>query len=181
MAVLSSVNVTFFRVGFLSFLAFACLKDVNIILTNPSILMFTQALNLPVLTMSSYSAQLGLFAAVFSLMAIQDLVPLLEQNTQFFESVVPIRLFFFFLLTAYAYCRAGNLFLHNNAVIIYGGCEVWINFLIFSAVRDEKNERFKLSNRVTLEDEPEFLEPLTELEASEMAAQVEESNSSEEE
>ncbi|CEP60755.1 Ilm1p LALA0_S01e18206g [Lachancea lanzarotensis] len=182
MGVLSSVNITFFRVGYLSFLAFACLKDVNLILSNASFLMFTKAMNLPALVIPSYSAQLGLFAVVFSLLALQDFIPLIERNTMYFESVVSLRLFFFFALTTYAYCVPGNLFLHNNAVVIYGGCEIWMNFLIFTALRDEKNERFKEANRVTLDDEPEVLEPLTELEGAEADARAEDSsNSSDEE
>ncbi|SCU77518.1 LADA_0A00870g1_1 [Lachancea dasiensis] len=164
MAVLSSVNVTYFRVGFLSFLAFACIKDVNIILSNQSVLMFTQAMHLPALTLSSYSAQLGLFAIIFGLMALHDLVPLLEQNKMFFESIVPLRLMLFFILTTISYYVESNLFVHNNAVFIYGFCEVWINFLIFSALRDEKNEEFKKANRIVLESSPEELEPLAELE-----------------
>ncbi|SCU85607.1 LAFA_0D16666g1_1 [Lachancea sp. 'fantastica'] len=181
MGLLSSVNITFFRVGFLAFLAFACLKDVNIILSNASFLMFTKAMNLPALVMPSYSAQLGLFAVVFSLMALQDFIPLLERNTTYFESIVSLRLFFFFAITAYGYCVSGNLFLHNNAVVIYGACEIWINFLIFTALRDEKNERFKVANRVVLEDEPEVLEPLTEQEGAELDARAEELGSSSDE
>lgn len=153
MAILSSVNVTLFRVAFLSFVAFACLKDVNMILSNSSVLVFTHAMHLPALTLSSYSAQLGLVSMLFGLMAVHDLIPLLEKNTMFFESIVPLRLMFFFIVTGLSYVLEGNLFLHNNAVFIYGFCEVWLNFLIFTALREERNEDFKRSKQVLLEDE----------------------------
>lgn len=153
MGVLSSVNVTFFRVAFLSFLAFACLKDVNMVLSNPSVLLFTHSMGLPALILPSHSAQLGLVSVLFGLLATHDFIPLLEKNRMFFESIVPIRLMFFFILTALSYYMEGNLYIHNNAVFIYGFCEVWMNFLIFSAIRDEKNEDFKRANRILAEDQ----------------------------
>ncbi|CUS24835.1 LAQU0S20e00936g1_1 [Lachancea quebecensis] len=153
MGVLSSVNVTFFRVAFLSFLAFACLRDVNMVLNNPSVLLFTHSMRLPALILPSHSAQLGLVSMLFGLLATHDFIPLLERNKMFFESIVPIRLMFFFILTALSYYMEENLYIHNNAVFIYGFCEVWMNFLIFSALRDERNEEFKRSNRILAEDQ----------------------------
>lgn len=147
MGVLSSFNVIFVRITFLSTLAFFCLKDVNIMLKHSFVVVLTQAMNLPALTLSSHSAQLGLFSILFILMATNDLIPLLEKNKKYFESIVPVRLMLFFVLTGLSYYLEDNLYLHNNAVFIYSFCEVWINFLIFSAVREERNSDIERDNQ----------------------------------
>lgn len=152
MGMLSSVNLIFARSAFLLFLAFSCLKDVNIILENPSVLLLTQAMDLPALVLSAYSAQLGLFSLFFFLMAVNDIIPLLEKNTKYFQSIVPLRSMIFFIITALSYYWQDNLYIHNNAVFIYSFCELWINFLIFSAVREERVEEFKTRNEITLEE-----------------------------
>lgn len=147
MAAISSFNGLFFRVAFLLGLTFCCFKNVNLILQNSYMAVFTQAMHLPALSMSQNSAQLGLFGLLFLFSAISDLIPLLEGNEKFFGSVVPFRLFMFFTLTALAYMWESNLYLHNNAVFTYCFVEVWINFIILGALREERNEQFKNSNQ----------------------------------
>lgn len=53
-------------------------------------------MNLPQLTLSRYSGQLGLFALLFTLNGVHDLIPLLENNVKYFQSVVPVRLLIFY-------------------------------------------------------------------------------------
>lgn len=109
-------------------------------------LVLTQAMNLPALQMSPYSAQLGIVSFLFALSAINDLIPLLEKNTRHFQSVVPFRLMIFFIVTGLSFLLQDNLYLHNNAVFVYGFCEVWMNFLIFVALRDERNDDTAATN-----------------------------------
>ncbi|SCV02082.1 LAMI_0G15742g1_1 [Lachancea mirantina] len=149
MALLSSVNIVYLRVAFLCFLSYACLKDVSMILDNASFLVLTHAMQLPALNLAATSAQLGLFAVIFGLMALHDLIPLLETNRMYFQSIVPTRLLFFFVIAGMSYFLETNFYFHNNAVFIYAFVEVWMNFLIFSAIREEKNEDFKQGHRVT--------------------------------
>lgn len=92
MAILSSFNLLFLRISFLLTLAFYCLKDVNVILNNSYFDVLTQAMDLPAIQMSRFSGQLGLFSVLFVLLAINDLIPLLEDNRQYFFSMVPVRL-----------------------------------------------------------------------------------------
>lgn len=147
MAAISSVNGLFVRVVFLFGLSFFCFKDVNLILENSYMMVFTQAMNLPALAMSQYSAQLGLFGVLFLLTSISDLIPLLEKNKSYFNSAVPFRLFVFFALTACSYLWESNLYLHNNVVFTYCFIEVWVNFVILGALREERNEDFKKLNQ----------------------------------
>lgn len=151
MVAISSVNGLFFRVAFLFTISFFCFKDVNSILQNSYVLVLGQAMNLPSLTMSQYNAQLGLFGILFLFLSVGDLIPLLESNKKYFNSIVPFRLFIFFILTALSYLWESNLYLHNNAVFIYSFIEVWINFIVFGALREERNEEFKRSNQFAYE------------------------------
>lgn len=96
-------------------------------------------MDLPALQMSRYSAQLGLFGVVFALLAVCDLVPLLEDNKQYFFSMVPTRLTIFFILTTVSYWGQDYYYLHNNVVFIYSFVEVWLNFLIYNSIREERN------------------------------------------
>ena len=150
---LNSTNIAFFRVAFLFTIAFFCLKNVNSILQNTYFIVLTQAMNLPQLTLSRYSGQLGLFALLFTLNGVHDLIPLLENNVKYFQSVVPVRLLIFFILTSISYLWESNFYVHNNSVFIYCFAEVWINFLLYNAIREEKNEEFKRLNQFMVNDE----------------------------
>lgn len=147
MALLSSLHVLYFRIAVLLTIAFFCYKDVTSILTNSYYLVLTNALNLPELTLARYSAQLGMFSILFLLLALADLIPLLENNMMYFYSIVPVRLSIFFILGAWSYLSEKNYFIHNNAVFIYSFVEVWMNFLIYSAIRDERNENFRVTHQ----------------------------------
>lgn len=171
MSVLSSTNVTYFRIVFLLSLAFLCLKDIGIILDHSFVMVLTQAMQLPALQLSPYSAQLGVFALLFTLSAFHDLIPLLENNMKFFKSIVPFRLMMFFIVTALSFLMTNNLYLHNNAVFIYCFCEVWINFLLYSALRDENVADMSSRNQFyssIIDGTTEDLHPSTEREIQEM-------------
>ncbi|CAI4044011.1 hypothetical protein SKDZ_10G3140 [Saccharomyces kudriavzevii ZP591] len=150
---LNYTNIAFFRVAFLFTIAFFCVKNVNSILQNTYFLVLTQAMNLPELTLSRYNGQLGLFAILFVLNGIHDLIPLLENNVKYFQSIVPVRLLIFFILTGTSYLWESNFYIHNNSVFIYCFAEVWINFLLYNAVREEKNEEFKRLNQFVVNEE----------------------------
>ncbi|CCF55759.1 hypothetical protein KAFR_0A03240 [Kazachstania africana CBS 2517] len=159
MAALNSVNTLFFRIVFLLTISFFCFKDINVILENSYFQTFTDAMNLPSLTLSKYNAQLGLFGVLFAYLALLDFIPLLENNTMYFYSIVPVRMLLFFVFTTLSYMWESNLYLHNNSVFVYSFSEVWINFIIYSALREEKNnevnQRSKFINEEFLtEDEP---------------------------
>lgn len=147
MAALSSVNGLFLRVAFLLTISFFCFKNVNSILENSYVVILTHSMNLPMLAMSPYSGQLGIFGVLFLMLAFSDLLPLLESNHKYFHSIVPARLTVYFILTSLSYLWTSNLYLHNNAVFLFCFNEVWLNFVIYGAVREERNEEFKRTNQ----------------------------------
>ncbi|SJM88229.1 related to protein ILM1 [Zygosaccharomyces bailii] len=160
MAALSSVNGLFLRITFLLSISFFCFKNVNSILENSYVIILTQSMRLPMLTMSPYSGQLGTFGILFLMLAFSDLLPLLESNRKYFYSIVPARLTIYFVLTALSYLWTSNLYLHNNAVFLLCFNEVWMNFVIYGAIREERNEEFKrssqfINNSELLEEEEE--------------------------
>ncbi|CCD24342.1 Ilm1p NDAI_0D00280 [Naumovozyma dairenensis CBS 421] len=146
-SVLSSLNVLYFRITFLLTISYCCFKDVNLILQNTYFLILTQAMNLPALQLPQHSGQLGLFGILFIFSALNDIVAILENNKKYLNSIVPIRLLGFFVLTGISFLWETNLFIHNNSVFIYSFLEMWINFVIYNSLREEKNEEFKLQNR----------------------------------
>ncbi|CCK70256.1 Ilm1p KNAG_0D05180 [Huiozyma naganishii CBS 8797] len=148
MGVLSSVNVLFVRIAFLFTLSYLVLKDVNIILENSYLEILSQSMNLPAIAMNKYSAQLGMVSMLFVTLALGDLVPLLEDNKMYFGSAVPVRLLIFFVVTGLSYIWEGNLYIHNNVVFAYSFVEVWLNFIIYNSLREEKMETFKAKSQV---------------------------------
>ncbi|GCF00210.1 hypothetical protein ZYGM_002237 [Zygosaccharomyces mellis] len=166
MAALSSVNGLFLRVAFLLTISFFCFKNVNSILENSYVVILTHSMNLPMLAMSPYSGQLGIFGVLFLMLAFSDLLPLLESNHKYFHSIVPARLTVYFILTSLSYLWTSNLYLHNNAVFLFCFNEVWLNFVIYGSIREERNEEFKRSNQFANNAE-NFQEDLEDEEAEE--------------
>ncbi|OXB42681.1 hypothetical protein B1J92_H00550g [Nakaseomyces glabratus] len=152
MGILSAQNLILLRSALLLTIAFFCIKNVNSILQNSFFLVLSQAMELPALSMSQYSGQLGMFSILFFFAALNDLVPLMEDNKTYFRSIVPVRLTVFFIIGAIAYLWTENLYFHNNAVFIYCFIEIWINFLLLNAVREERNEEFKREHRFMNDD-----------------------------
>ncbi|AGO10620.1 AaceriABR166Cp [[Ashbya] aceris (nom. inval.)] len=139
MAVFSHVTVIYARIGFLLTLAFFSVKDVELILNHSFIIILARAMNLPELHIPRHSAQLGMVSVLFFLLAVSDLLPLLENNLAYFDSLVPFRLLAFFILALVSYLRESNLYFHNNAVFVYCFCEIIMHFMIYTAIKDEQS------------------------------------------
>ncbi|KAL3230838.1 Protein ILM1 [Nakaseomyces bracarensis] len=152
MGILSSQNLILFRTSLLLTIAFFCIKDVNCILQNTYFIVLTQAMDLPALTISPYSGQLGLISFIFFLLAVHDIIPFLEGNKVYFRSIVPARLTVYFIIGAVSFLWTDNLYVHNNGVFIYTFVEIWINFLLLNAVREERNEDFRQEHQFLNED-----------------------------
>lgn len=153
MALLNSFNLIFLRISILFTIAYFSVTNVDKILSNSYIEVFTDAMNLPSVQISPYSTQLGIISLLFIFMGLNDLIPLLEDNKQYFLSMVPFRLLCFFIITGLSYFMMDNYFIHNNIVFIYSFMEIWLNFLIYNCLRDERNEDFKLQNKLIEEAE----------------------------
>lgn len=85
---------------------------------------------------------LGALGAFFISLGGIDLLQLFIDNHKYFESIVPTRLTIFFGISAYSYCVKTSA-LHNDLVFVYSFLEIWINFLLYNVLRDEKHKRNK--------------------------------------
>lgn len=142
MQFLTSKTLLYVRCAFLLWLAFYMLKSpLTICSVNFSILL-GQAMRLPIVEVSPNNPLFGVLSLFIALFAISDLIPILAENTAYFETLIPVRLLLFFILGAF--CMASEYALiANNLVFTYSFLEIWINFLIFNNLRDEKYYRAK--------------------------------------
>lgn len=92
--------------------------------------------------LNEYSPVFGIISVLFLVIAFSDLIPLMGSNVAYFESAVPFRLFLFFGLATYCYVGS-SFYICNGLVFVYSFAEVWFNFLIYAALRDEKYVRDK--------------------------------------
>lgn len=136
-------------------LAFFSVKDVELILNHNFIIILARAMYLPELHIPRHSAQLGMVSVLFFLLAVSDLLPLLENNLAYFDSVVPFRLLAFFVLAGVSYLRESNLYFHNNAVFVYCFCEIIMHFMIYTAIKDDQSvvNTHRLADTTNAEDE----------------------------
>lgn len=85
---------------------------------------------------------LGVLAVFVALTAFSDAVPLMEENTLYFETAVPARLVVYFILGGVCMFSTNGL-VANNLVFTYAFLEIWLNFLAYNNLRDEKYYRAK--------------------------------------
>ena len=142
----TSKTILYARVVFFFFLFYFAAVNPGYLLGSHFLLLLGQAMELPmilpVIETDGDSVFYGIISLLFGLQAVGDLIPLLAENVDYFETIVPTRLTIFFFLAAYAYISKSLTF-GNNAVFVYSFFEVWFNFLIFNNLRDEKFYRLK--------------------------------------
>ncbi|SGZ48999.1 CIC11C00000002271 [Sungouiella intermedia] len=142
MQFLTSKTLLYARVAFLLWLAFYLLKNpVAITSVNFSILL-GQAMRLPIVDVSPNNPLFGVLSLFISMFAISDLIPAIADNIAYFETLIPSRLFAFFALGGFCMISDYSL-IANNLVFTYSFLEIWIHFLIFNNLRDEKYYRAK--------------------------------------
>ncbi|AMD22473.1 HHL297Cp [Eremothecium sinecaudum] len=158
MAIFSSITAIYIRIGFLFTLAYLSVKDVTAVLNHPFVLLLSQAMSLPMLNMNPFGAQLGLISLIFCMLAISDLIPLLEKNKKYFKSLVPFRLMMYFTIAVVSYLYESNLYIHNNAIFVYCFCELWLNFLIVTALKEEESKKGSEEEESNSSDEADSMD-----------------------
>lgn len=91
----------------------------------------------------------GLVALLLTVSALQDVGTLGIQETAHLkplELVVPSRVGIFFLLTSYIYLYPTS-YVSNGLTFVYGFIEMTLNFWIYVAAREERNEISGLHQR----------------------------------
>ncbi|KAI5961762.1 hypothetical protein CANMA_003739 [Candida margitis] len=142
MQFLSSKSLLYIRIVSHFVLAYYLVQDPEGLVSAGFVILMGQAMQAPILHLSPSSPVLGMLAIFVSAQAISDLVPLLAENWNHFETLVPVRLFCYFLITAYIYFVPTSK-VSNSLVATYAMLEVWTNFLIYNNLRDEKFYRMK--------------------------------------
>lgn len=142
MQFLTAATILYARVGLLVYLSFILLKSPSTIVNANFTLMLGQAMHLATVHASDKNPLFGLLALFIGSNAISDLIPLLAENIAYFETVVPTRLACYFLLGSFCLVSDYGL-IANNLVFTYSFVEIWLNFLIYNNLRDEKYYRAK--------------------------------------
>lgn len=142
MQFLSAATILYARVLLLLALSFGLIKSPGSIVNANFSLLLGQAMRLATVHVSDKNPLFGLLALLFGTLAISDLIPVIAENIAYFETVVPTRLAFFFLLGSFCLISDYGL-ISNNLVFTYAFIEIWLNFLIYNNLRDEKYHRAK--------------------------------------
>ena len=142
MQFLTAKTVLQLRVLGLLILLFLLLKDPVAVFNSNFAMLLGQAMRLPTVVVSPENPLLGLLSLFIAAFALSDLIPAMAENTSHFDTWVPIRLAFFFMLGAFCMISEYGP-LANNVMFTYSFFEIWLNFLIFNNLRDEKYRRAK--------------------------------------
>lgn len=143
MQFLTSRTILYLRVCFLALITFYCIKDASMLLNSGFVVLLGQAMQLPTIQIEDMEDPIfGLVALAFGSLTLAEVVPLFSDNIEYFESIVPARLFVYFMLGGFSYVGSYDL-VCNNVVFVYCFFEIWFNFLIFSNLRDERYKRVK--------------------------------------
>lgn len=142
MQFLTAKTLLYVRSAFLLWLAFYLLKNPKAICTSSFSVLMGEAMRLPLVQVTDKNPLFGLLSLFISLSALSDLIPTVAENIAYFESMVPARLFGFFVLGGFTLISEYGM-IANNLVFTYAFLEIWINFLIYNNLRDEKYYRAK--------------------------------------
>lgn len=142
MQFLTARTLLYARVLLLVAIGFFLVTDAGAVINSNFALLLGQAMELPMVQVSATNPLLGVLSVAVFAVAVADLIPLLADNVDYFETIVPTRLAAFFLLAGYTYFSDFEL-LANNVVFTYAFFEIWFNILIYSNLRSEKYYRLK--------------------------------------
>lgn len=142
MQFLTAKTLLCIRSALLLWLAFYLLKNPSALCSSSFFVLMGEAMRLPIVQVSPQNPLFGILSVFVAASAIGDLIPAMAENIAHFETLVPVRLFGFFALGAFTLLSEYGM-IANNLVFTYSFMEIWINFLIYSNLRDEKYYRAK--------------------------------------
>lgn len=142
MQFLTAKAVLYIRIIFLLFVAFYLLKDPLVVTNSNFAILLGDAMHLPVVQANKANPLFGTISVLFTFLALSDLIPVTAQNITYFETLVPARLMFAFVLGSF--CLVSEYAaIANNLVFTFAFIEIWLNFLIYNNLKDEKYTRVK--------------------------------------
>jgi hypothetical protein len=142
MQFLTAKSVLYIRAAWLLFITYYLAFDAKYLCTIGFVILLGQAMEVKFVMLNNDNPLLGIVCLLFGLLVVSDVVPLMAENYQYFESIVPIRLCIFFGIAAYSYLVKTSI-LSNCLIFTYAFFEIWLNFLIYNNLRDEKYYRLK--------------------------------------
>lgn len=120
--------------------AYFLLKDPGAIAANRYVVVMAQSMRIPHVVVRDDDPMIGLVAFLLAILGICDIPPLFGHYIEYLETNVPIRLCGYFFICIYGY-HVYNPYLSNSIVFCFGFVEVVFNFLIYSSVREDRNEQ----------------------------------------
>lgn len=142
MQFLTAKTLIYARIAILTTVSYVFVKDPTIITSSGFVMLLGQAMEVQFAKVDPSNPLLGFVALILFALALCDLVPIMAENLDHFDSLVPSRLAFYFCLCAYTYFAKLSI-VSNSLVFTYSFLEIWLNFLIYNNLRDEKYYRMK--------------------------------------
>lgn len=140
MQFLTAKTVLYIRVAVLSVIAFLMMKLPQLVAASGAVVLMGQAMQVPIIKVDGKNDLTGMVLLLLGILVLSDVIPLLADNIEYFATVVPTRLSLYFVLSAYIYFFPSPS-LGNNLVLTFAFLEIWLNFLAFNNLRDEKYNR----------------------------------------
>lgn len=131
----------YIRIIYLTVISYYLLQWPEALGTFGVVVLLGQAMKVPLVFLDSGNPLTSVLAFFFGMLALTDLVPILLENISYFDTIIPIRTTVYFLLAGYMCVVSSPL--ANSLMFTYVFFEVWINFITYNNLRDEKYYRFK--------------------------------------
>ncbi|ODV77363.1 uncharacterized protein CANTADRAFT_27218 [Suhomyces tanzawaensis NRRL Y-17324] len=142
MQFLSAKTLLYARVVFIIIIAYYLVKDPEALSTAGFVVLLGQAMQVPLIRLQPTDTLTGFCAVIMAGFSIGDLIPLLANNVEYFDTLVPVRLAAYFGLAAYCYF-VNDSPVSNSLIFTFSFFEIWFNFLIYNNLKDEKYYRVK--------------------------------------
>lgn len=142
MQFLTAKTILYARIVWLLYITYSLAFDPKSLSTIGFVILLGQAMDVKFVILEDTNPMLGITSLLFALLTLTDLIPILSENLPYFESMIPIRTIIFFIIGAYSYLAKQSI-LSNNLIFTYSFFEIWLNFLIYNNLRDEKYYRLK--------------------------------------
>ncbi|ODQ67599.1 hypothetical protein NADFUDRAFT_50023 [Nadsonia fulvescens var. elongata DSM 6958] len=139
MALLNGKTLIILRSSFLWTLAYFLLVDPRAVSGYSALVLFAQAMQLRLVEFSPNNPVVPILGAFLMFQGIADILPLSGDYLSHFDLIIPFRLCAYFALGAFCYLKKYAL-LSNSFVFFFSMVEITLNFFIYKAIREERND-----------------------------------------
>ncbi|GMM31631.1 Ilm1 protein [Martiniozyma asiatica (nom. inval.)] len=143
MALFSSRFLLSTRLLCLLYTCYQLIFSPKTVIEYSGVFVLASSMQLPLLMVNEKSPIYGSIGVVLLFSIVSEIGPLLENNHEYFEISVLLRLCAALALSAYSYLGS-NVALCNSVVFFYAFAEVWFGILTYTTLKDEKVNRYQL-------------------------------------